>query len=139
VPQDNASAERGIGELKAEAGLGKGVNLSCLREAALCLAEADSLLGNRPRSSKGNQTSLQLEETMPKGPLLVDREGFYSEACRDMEKAVQGGGTGREKRQRERLAIYRALEKFGLITIKQPSKKGGKSYAAQPKILEDIL
>ena len=139
TPQDNASAERGIGELKAEAGLGKGVALSCLAEAASRLARAERLLCNRPRASKGNLTSLQLEKAMPEGPLLVDREGFYSEACRAMENAVQGGGTGREKRQRERLAIYRALQQYGLITIKQFSNRGGNSYPAQPKIREDIL
>lgn len=119
VPQDNASAERGIGELKAEAGLGNGVKLSCLAEAASRLAKADRLLDNRLRASKGYRTALELEKAMPEGPLLIDREGFYLEACRAVENAVQGGGTPREKRQKERLAIYQALEKFGLITFEK--------------------
>ena len=139
MPQDNAAAERGIGELKAESGLGKGVKLPAVQEAALCLAKARHLLDNRPRPSKGYKSAVQLEKAMLKGPAVVDREEFYSEACRGMRKAVQGGGTRREKRQRQRLAVYEALEKFRLIRFKNNNQLGRKSSLTNQGKSEDIL
>lgn len=135
TPQDNAAAERGIRELKAEAGLGKGRRIVAEQDAALCLSKAATLLDNRPRPSKAGRTALQLEESLPKGPQLVSREEFYADACRAMGKAVKGGGTKRQQRQRERLAVYRTLEKFHLIKV----NRGGKPCLLNQEFPEDIL
>jgi transposase InsO family protein len=126
TPQDNGAAERGICELKAESGLGKGIRLHDAREAASCLAKTWVMLDSRPRASKGYQNAVQLENSLAKGPELVDRAVFYTEACRNIEKAVQGGETSREKRKAERQAIFETLEKNRLINI----VRGGKTHPA---------
>jgi len=135
TPQDNASAERVIGELKAESGLGKGVVLRAEQEAALRLTQVIHLLEHRPRASKGYQTAVQLENSLLKGPQMVGREQFYAEACRNVEKAIQGGGTTRQRRQNERMAIYQTLEKFQLIKV----TRGGKLTLLNQEKAEDIL
>ncbi len=126
TPQDNGAAERGIGEIKAESSLEKGVGFRAVQEAVSCLAKTWHLLDGRPRANKGYQSAQQLENSLVKGPSLVDRETFYLEACRNIKKAVQGGETPREKRKAERLAIYETLEKNHLINI----LRGGKNCRA---------
>ena len=136
TPQDNASAEKGIRELKSEAGLGKGIILSSLREAAGKLAISRDILNHhRLRASKGYQTSEHLEKELPPWTEKVTREEFYGQACKSMENAVKGGGTAREKRQAERQAVYETLEQFQLIT----RTRGGKPLKLVPKRSEDIL
>jgi transposase InsO family protein len=126
TPQDNAAAERGIGELKAEAGLGKNACFRAVREVASCLAKTWFLLDARPRACRDNRSAVQLEKDLPAGPDLVDRGVFYKATCAEVEKAVQGGGTPRERRQAERLAIYETLGKIYLVNI----MRGGKTCRA---------
>jgi transposase InsO family protein len=135
LPQDNAAAEKGIRELKEGAGLGKGVKLSSLEEAARKLASSWEILDyQRPRGSKGYRTAAELEARLPTWREKVEREAFFEQACEAKEKAVKGGGTAREKRQAERQAVYETLEKFQLIT----RTRGGKPLMLVPKKPEDI-
>ena len=136
LPQDNAAAEKGIRELKEDAGLGKGVKLSSLEEAAQKLAVSCVVLDyHRPRGSKGYRTAAELRKYLPSWHEKVQREVFYEQACKGIEKAVKGGGTAREKRQAERQAVYETLEKFQLIT----RTRGGKPLKLVPPEPEDIL
>lgn len=136
TPQDNAAAEKGIRELKAEAGLGKGVNLSGLEDAFEKLAYSKWILDTqRLRGSKGYRTAKQLKGLLPSWDSVVQREAFYAQACQRMEKAVEGGGTARRKRQAERQAVYETLEEFGLVE----RTRGGKPLKLEPKESEDIL
>ena len=136
LPQDNAAAEKGIRELKEDAGLGKGVKLSNLEEAARKLASSWEILDRRRlRGSKGYRTAEELEAQLPSWDEKVEREVFYAQACEAKEKAVKGGGTTREKRQAERQAVYETLEQFKLIT----RTRGGKPLKLVPKRSEDIL
>jgi hypothetical protein len=112
--------------LKAEAGLGKNACFRAVREVASCLVKTWSLLDARPRACRDNRSAVQLEKDLPAGPDLVDRGAFYKATCAEVEKAVQGGGTPRERRQAERLAVYGALEKINLINI----MRGGKTCRA---------
>jgi hypothetical protein len=122
LPQDNGAAERGIGELKAESGLGDGVHLRDGFEAASRLVKAWHLLDHRPRACRGYQSAVQLEKSLPVGPDMVSREQFYEDACRGMEKAVQGGGTARQQRWAQRMAVYETLEKLNLVSIVRGEK-----------------
>lgn len=136
LPQDNAAAEKGIRELKEESGLGKGVKLSCIEEAAKKLASSWEILDRRrPRGSKGYRTAEELGAQLPSWNGKIEREAFYEQACEAKEKAVKGGGTAREKRQAERQAVYETLEQFQLIT----RTRGGKPLKLVPKEPEDIL
>lgn len=136
TPQDNGSAEKGIRELKEEAGLGKGVKLSSPAEAARKLAVSWYILDHgRPRASKGYRTAEELEAQLPSWRERVAREAFYEQACRSMEKAVKGGGTARQKRQAQREAVYETLERYQLIT----RTRGGKSFKLVQQKPEDIL
>ena len=70
----------------------------------------------RLRGSKGYLTSDNLAERMPSWYDFVTRERFYEETCRAMEEAVQDKkGSLARKAQRE--AVFRSLEKYGLITL----------------------
>ncbi len=136
LPQDNAAAEKGIRELKEQAGLGKGVRLSGLEEATQKLASSLEILNHhRLRASKGYRTTEQLEKGLPPWSGKVTREEFYRQACKRMEKAVEGGGTAREKRQAERQAVYETLEKFQLVR----RTRGGKPLKLATAEPEDIL
>ena len=136
LPQDNAAAEKGIRELKEVAGLGKGVALAGMEETAGKLAYSWGVLDHcRPRGTKGYRTAQELEAQLPPWREKVEREAFFEQACKSMEKAVQGGGTAREKRQAERQAVYETLEKFRLVE----RTRGGKPIKLVPKIREDIL
>ena len=134
LPQDNGAAERGIGELKGEALLGDGVQLRDGWVAVSRMMKAWRLLDHRPRACRANATAAQLENSLPVGPEMVSRTEFYEAACREVKKAVQGGGTARAKRKAERMAIYETLEKFNLISI----VRGGETCCARQKIPEDI-
>jgi transposase InsO family protein len=126
LPQDNGAAERGIFELKTEGELGTGVSLKSDLEASVRLLKAWVVLDNRPRACRGYQSAVELQKSMPDGPKMVSRDAFYEVACRNMEKAVQGGGTEREKRRAVRMAVYETLEKLNLVSI----VRGGKTCRA---------
>jgi hypothetical protein len=114
-PTDNGAAERGIRELKSDAGLGKGVKLTSTLDTALQLGgSAVKINNNRLRGNKGYATSKELAQTMLKWYNLIDRDTFYEEAVRAMKSAVKGK-EGDLARKAERDAVHGVLAKYGLI------------------------
>lgn len=114
TPQHNARAERGIGEGKELAHLGKGVDLESGRQGVRDLNQAFKTLNQRwPRQSKGGLTATQLKQTLPHWRQFTSRGDFYNAACSAI--AAITGGTKREQRIQTREAIFRTLEQFGLI------------------------
>ncbi|MHC4946237.1 MAG: hypothetical protein ACYTG7_24760 [Planctomycetota bacterium] len=125
-PTDNGAAERGIYELKTEAGLGKGVKLDGPLEAALRLRESALKIDeNRLRGSKGYATANELAQEMPFWYDHVDRDTFYEKAIKAMKSAVDGK-EGDHARKAERDAIHGVLEKYGLIEW----NRGGRTLTA---------
>jgi transposase InsO family protein len=115
TPQHNGATERAIRELKEAAELGKGVRIHDPREVALSVERmALRLNANRIRPSKGFKTADELDDTLPAGT-ICDRDLFYQQCRKTMERAVQGAHTQREARMAEREAVWLTLEKFGMI------------------------
>jgi transposase InsO family protein len=119
TPQHNATSERGIGELKPEAELGKGVVLESVIEPADRLAEAWWRLDHeRLRPSLGFRTAAEVDEALPPWQAFVDRRTFY-EAVRRGLLEVEGREwrTERARRRARREVVLRTLERFGLVRI----------------------
>lgn len=135
MPQDNGAAEKGIRELKEAAELGKGTPLESLEDTAERLKDSWEMLHQRVRGSKGYRTPEELEVLLPDWRGCIQREAFFEQACKRMEKAVEGGGTARQKRQAERQAVYETLEELGLVE----RTRGGKPLKLAPRKPEDIL
>lgn len=117
TPQDNGAAERGIGELKAEAQLGPGTHLTTPLEAAARLqAACGRLTRARRRGSQGYATSVELATRRPCGYVLVSRAEFYAQTTAAMKAAVHDRMTARARRRAEREAVFESLERVGLVT-----------------------
>jgi hypothetical protein len=115
TPTDNAATEHGHAEFKAETGLGKGVVLSSHAEAASRTAIARARLDHgRPRPSRGGCTAAVLDQIVPRGDAVVDREQFYARARAAIEAAVLGVEDPDAARLAEREAIFTTLCEFGL-------------------------
>ncbi len=120
TPQDNAAAERGIGELKAEAGLGRGTRFVNEDQAIVRLETARRTLNHgRLRASKGYRTSAQLAVALPPWYATVSRETFYARVQQVQEALVHDGLTARARRRAERQAVFQTLEQFGLAEIRR--------------------
>lgn len=118
TPEHNARAERGIGELKQESGLGKGVGLSSERAARVQLEAArERLDGRRLRARLGWRTAAQADSSARSWYGLVDRGSFYAAACSAIRQAVLGACTLRARRKAERKAILDVAASFGLVEI----------------------
>ena len=116
-PTDNGAAERGIGELKAASGLGRGMHLRHSHQAGLLLAAtADRINRNRLRGSKGYRTSNEMAKTLPSWYKRITRDRFYREACEAVSKAEESKGK-RRARQAARDAVLSLLEKHEMIKI----------------------
>ncbi len=127
TPQHNACAERGIGEVKEIAGLGKGVVLVSMEDAAALLLDACMRLdGHRLRASRGWKTAEALNASMPSG-YNVDRDRFYATVQERKKQAVLGASSARQARLLEREAVYAVLEEFGLVS----RLKGGRPVHAR--------
>lgn len=114
-PTDNAAAERAVGEVKAEAGLGKGIVVTSYADAAsLVLAAVSRLDGHRLRASRGYLTACELDETLPRAD-NIDRVRFYFVARERMQSAASRHKDKVEKRRAEREEAFRTLEGFGLV------------------------
>jgi transposase InsO family protein len=114
TPQDNGRAERGIGEGKALAGLGKVVLLETRALGAQVLDQALQRLNHLwPRHSKGGLTAAQLKQALPHWQAKISRSKFYK-AARSAVQAIKAVGK-RALRRETREAIFRTLERFGLI------------------------
>lgn len=113
TPQHNSWAERAIGELKAESGLGKGVHLSGPEEALQRLGEARERLDSRRlRPRLDHRTAEQADRFMRCCYSALDRERFYVDTQRARTEAAAGACTARERRRLERRAILAALERL---------------------------
>jgi transposase InsO family protein len=118
TPEHNARAERGIGELKRESGLGNSVRLSSPAEAQERLQVARRRLdARRVRERLGWRTAEQADSSAKGWYGLVRRRSFYAAACSAIGKAVLGARTLVERRKAERKAILQTAASFGLVTI----------------------
>lgn len=114
TPTDNGRAERGIGEGKRLAGLGKGVQLENGALGAQILDQALQTLNQHwPRRTKGGLTAAQLKQTLPHWQDRTTRATFYAAASTAIQ-AIKAGSK-RQQRREVREAIFRTLERFGLI------------------------
>jgi transposase InsO family protein len=108
TPQHNARAERAVRDLKEESGLGRGVRLANVEEAAVRVAAACRHLAQRERLA-----ARAVPLTVPYTDDQRDR--LYEALCRRVAAAVQCAGTARARRMAEREAIHAVLEEEGLI------------------------
>jgi len=126
TPQHNAVAERGIGELKEDSGLGKGVVLPDAETATLCLqASARRLDRVRRRACLGYRTAAQADAVLPRADARVDRARLFEVTRCAIGRAVLGCRNDRERRRAERNTILAALELAGLAT----TTRGGEPHA----------
>jgi len=132
TPQHNARAERGIGELKRESGLGKGVRLASVGEAQQQLDMAsERLTRRRLRACLGWCTAEQADRTLPCWYGVVDRGRFYAAACSAIRQAVLGTKTLVQRRRAERKAILDLAASVGLVRVTRggvllaPAKREG--------------
>jgi hypothetical protein len=116
TPQDNAATERGIGEAKPEAELGRGVALGTPQEGVAALQAACGRLNARPRPSRGDLSADELTRVLPSWETRVARSEFYGAAQAAIQRAVREGMTKRQRRQAEREAVFETLEHFGLMS-----------------------
>lgn len=116
TPQHNPFAERAIGELKQDSGLGKGVVLRDQEEARARVERSRRRLDERPRASRGWLTAVQLDGSLPPWDRAVSRETFWREACAAIEREMMSANSKRERRMRTREAILATLERYGLLT-----------------------
>lgn len=115
TPEDNAATEHQHREIKGEAGLGKGVQLEALSEAAQRAERARCTLDEgRLRATLGWRTAAQAGREAPRADALVDRETFYRAACEAIEAAVHGLECPRDVAHARREAVFATLERFGL-------------------------
>lgn len=118
TPQHNARAERGIGELKGQSGLGKGVWLSSVAEGQARLDAAVEVLDrHRLRACLGYRTAEEADRTLRCWYGVVERGSFYAAACSAISKAVLGARTLVARRRAERQAILDVAASFGLVRI----------------------
>jgi transposase InsO family protein len=131
TPQHNAACERGIGELKGECELGSGSELVRLDDRVWvgeehlhgapqwCRDVQDAvqrLNHGRLRGSRGYKTAAQLDRETPSAESWSCRESFHQAACSAIEHAVRDARGARARRRATREAIYRTLERFGMVT-----------------------
>ena len=115
TPQHNPWVERCIGEGKALAELNANVVLQSWTEGVRRLDDALQTLNNHwPRQSRGGLTAAQLEDTLPDWSKFVSRSEFYAATDEAIKKAVTEA-KGKNERYATREAIFRTLERFGLI------------------------
>jgi hypothetical protein len=115
TPQHNPWVERCIGEGKALAELNADVVLQSRAEGVQRLNDALQTLNHHwPRQSRGGLTAAQLEEKLPQWSELVSREEFYAATHEAIKKAIFEA-KGKNERYATREAIFRTLERFGLI------------------------
>lgn len=116
TPQHNAWVERDHGELKAESGLGKGVVLSSLEEAAQRVLKAREILDEyRLRARLGARTAAEIDRSLPSWEGVLDRRAFHDAVCRAREHAVLDTVGARARRLAERDATWAVLESYGLV------------------------
>ncbi len=116
TPQHNAWVERSNRELKEDAGLGKGVQTRVLNASKLLTEACRRLDENRLRRSRGFRTAEECNAAMPAWYAATTRASFYEAACKAVKAAQVDRDNGHAARRKEREAILRTMEQFGLIT-----------------------
>lgn len=116
TPRHNPRAERAIGELKAESGLGSGVELADAGQALRRLEEARRRLDEmRPRACLGGRTAAAVDAEPAAQYTAADRARFVAEVRREQEEATRGIDAARARRLAEREVVFRCLERRGLV------------------------
>lgn len=122
TPQDNGRCERGIGEGKALARLGKGVQLQNAAKGVRQLDKALQTLNQHwPRTTKDGLTAVQLAQTLPHWRDITTRSAFYEAALSAIQNVRHTNS--RDHRRDVREAIFRTLELFGLIRRTRGGRK----------------
>lgn len=121
TPRHNARAERAIGELKAESGLGSGVQLVAPEHALRRLEEARARLDDlRARPCLDGRTASAVDAASPSAYTAAERAAFFEE----VRVAVGGVDRARARRRAQREAVFRVLQRRGLIR----RTRGGANY-----------
>jgi hypothetical protein len=134
TPEHNGRTERSIGSLKrasrldehAERGPDPSQGHLPLREpgvlatrgglcARLIRAWAELDL-HTPRADLGGLTPAELDKIAPRAEDRACRARFYAEVCEELERIALEPIHARARRKREREAIWRGLERYGLVT-----------------------
>jgi hypothetical protein len=134
TPEHNARTERGIGDLKRASGLAgpaarwaDATQGQVLRSQpgvprtrmALCERLASAwwtLDACTPRWALGGWTPLELDSLAMRADDLVCRARFYEDVREELERIALGNANARARRMAERDAIWRALQRYGLVT-----------------------
>ena len=117
TPEHNPWVEHGNRELKAEAGLGRGVELESTVDAAGALIDAAIRIDTqRPRATRAWKTPRQAYCDLPPAEALVDRRCFVIAATCAIRTALQDCTSTRERRLAEREAILATMERLQLVT-----------------------
>ncbi len=118
TPQDNPFVESAIGEAKDQVPpgfIGEEVEFRTPEEGVDLLAQIVERVNQfHPRLGYGGKTACQLCEEVPSWKKAVQRAEFYNTACRAIRRAMLGL-KGRKARTAEREAIFRTMERFGLL------------------------
>lgn len=125
TPQDNGATERGIRELRAEAGPLDAPDTIAL--AGQLAATAQRLNTYRRRLSRGGRTAAQLTQDLPPWYAHVHRETFYAAATQAITAAEAAAPSARHARAARREAIFRTFEQFGLVTRTRGEACSGRS------------
>lgn len=116
TPRHNARAERAIGELKAESGLGSGVALVDAHHALRRLEEARRRLDElRPRACLGGRTAAAVDASEPAQYTADVRRRVFEEARAATTEATGGLACARARCQASREAVFRVLERRNFI------------------------
>ena len=115
TPQHNPRVERSIGSLKRASGLG---GLAATREAASdrLIATWRALDAQTPRVGLMGLTPAELDRIGPRADDRVRRARFHEDARRELQRVAVAQLDARARRKAQREAIWRTLERHGLVT-----------------------
>jgi len=120
TPRHNPWVERGIGELKQEADLGRvratDYESTVLDHAASLARARQTLDHHRLRASRGYRTAAAVDAALPPWYRAVRRDAFYEAACSAAARAVHGCETARARQIAQREAILATAARFGTVT-----------------------
>lgn len=115
TPQHNGAIEVAIRELKELSGAGKGMCWDAEEAREALVKAARKINEGRARGSKRGKTSLCLDGELAVAYLEVDRAVFYEECVQRQIEARAVAANWKAGRMREREAVWRTLEEFGLV------------------------
>jgi hypothetical protein len=133
TPQHNARTERSIGDLKCASGLAKsstrradpsqrqvslaesGVPANGERLCARLMRAWAALDRDTPRAALDALTPAELDSIAPRADDRACRARFYAEVCHALDRIALDPSSARDRRKREREAIWCALERHGLV------------------------